>query len=105
MPKPIVLPIDIIETLHFAALAFGGVGEGRFTDGGVPHCIHGLACAAGIHKMARGRFGSAVGFVPVLERAGLTTTYSDRSLMRVRSRKVKWETYVRLVNLQPKETK
>lgn len=53
---PRVLPPDVYDTLELAALAYGGVGAGRFFDdsttrrldkASVPYCIHGMAYVAG----------------------------------------------------------
>lgn len=49
-----VLPADVFDALEFSALVFGGIGAGRFTEGGglmaarngtaAPICAHGYAC-------------------------------------------------------------
>jgi hypothetical protein len=52
MSKPIVLPADVYDTLHFSALAFGGIGGGSLEDHATmppePRCFIGHLEAAGV---------------------------------------------------------
>jgi hypothetical protein len=42
-----VLPADVYDTLELSALAYGGIGGGRFHDKrGAPYCVRGHAAAA-----------------------------------------------------------
>lgn len=41
-----VLPADVFDALEFSALAYGGIGAGRWTQGGAPLCAVGHAVVA-----------------------------------------------------------
>jgi hypothetical protein len=76
MTKPIVLPADVYDTLHFSALAYGGIGGGRAFDDdedGTPRCLYGHLYAA-----ADGGDGYAT-MVDQCDDLGLTSTTSDRA--------------------------
>lgn len=103
--KPIELPEDVYETLHFAALAFGGVGRGTdyaliYEDGEsvlCPNCIHGLA-----------NYCAPIGTAKALMDAGIYRDVNDVAVARINHRnrkpprtRVPWEAWCAELNVVP----
>lgn len=103
------LPETLYETLHFASLAFGGIGAGQDFyydyDGGYgcPLCIHGLARL--LDDTARRVWRSGV-VSDALELYGIWRSDNDAAVKRINDRKfaacdarVTWEEWCAELNV------
>lgn len=96
--KQIVLPADIYDALELSALAFNGIGHGRFDDGGdddgtlCPRCVHGHAMFADNNAS-----GAPSDLTDALWRAGLT--YGTNDMIVGQGERISWDEYCRRGNI------
>lgn len=106
--KEIRLPEELYETLHFAALAFGGIGAYKDFEGralkSCPVCIHGLAriCQRERDTIFKGASHDLVGVyqIPRARNDDAVSAINRRKGLDCRAR-VTWEEWCAELNVVP----
>ena len=104
MKKPIVLPADVYDFLELSALAFGGIGGGRYrmsSDPVSPYCVLGHAGASSYdpdHEVLRAvrvalsrAFGDTAG--------GTTEVIGANDTVVPEGKRLSWSTYCRKLQI------